>query len=388
NVLFTSIDFTGMDDDYLSHNDGCTSYPGSGADGQIKSENEAKNHAYDRSVILLDSCYGLEVYGCDFYDLPVRAIFGKGVLKNITIDSCSFVNLGSNAIHFGDATAERNWNSNKNCVENMLITNNYVHDVGRVYFPSAGIWIHYGRNLTVTYNTVDKVSWSAIALGFTYGIPKSDPSESFCNLYNVEVAYNYVTGFMQNIGDGGGIYLTGGNAPITTLGYFNYVHHNYVLMSNGTGDGLGHMVTGIYFDGSASNWHCHSNVVVEQSYGAVTGEDDGFDMSNEDDVKYLTALRNRYRGSTFIYMQHILSQITHNNFLDNNYVLNVRATDPKKQHEEVYKTYIVKERNIIEQNTHYINGVERIPASAEDIICTAGSYGHEGDPSLLWDNNY
>ena len=384
NVLITDLTFTGLDDDFLSHNDGCTSYPGSGSN----STDAPDEHAYDRSVILLDSCYGIEVYGCDFLELPARAIFGKGVLENVTIDSCNFVRLGSNAIHFGDSTSERQWRTGSNHVDNMLITNNYIHDVGRVYFPSAGIWVHYGRNLTVTHNTVDKVSWSAIALGFTYNIPNVNPSETFCNHYNVEVAYNYVTGFMQNIGDGGGIYLTGGNAPKDTTEYFNSIHHNYVLMSNSTGDGLGHMVTGIYFDGSASNWRCYENVVVEQSYGAVSGEDENFDLTDEDDVKYLTALRNRYRGSTFIYMQHILGQITHNNLLDNNYILNVRATDPEQQKKEVYKTYIVADRNIIEQNTHYVNGVDRIPSGAQDIIYEAGSYGHEGDPAILWDDNY
>ncbi len=388
NVLFTDLTFTGMDDDYLSHNDGCTSYPGSGADGKVKSANEAENHAYDRSVILLDSCYGMDIYGCDFLELPVRAIFGKGVLENITIDSCSFVRLGSNAIHFGDATAERNWRTGKNHVEDVVITNNYLYDIGRVYFPSAGIWVHYGRNLSVTHNTVNKVSWSAIALGFTYSLVSKEPDETFCNHYNVDVSYNYVSGFMQNIGDGGGIYLTGGNAPTDREDYFNYVHHNYVLFDKGTGDGLGHMVTGIYFDGAASNWKCYENVVVEQSYGAVVGEDDGFDLSDEEDTAYLTALRNRYRGSTFIYMQHIMGQITHNNLLDNNYIVNVRATEPEKQKVEVYKTYIVADRNIVEQNTHYITSVDRIPANAENIIYATGASGHEGDPNILYGNDY
>ncbi len=388
NVSFTGLIFTGMDDDYLSHGDGCTSYPGSGADGRVKSANEAENHAYDRSVILLDSCYGLDVYGCRFYDLPVRAIFGKGVLENITVDSCSFERLGSNAIHLGDATAERKWVTGKNHIEDLIITNNYMHDIGLVYFPSAAIWVHYGRNVELTYNTIDTVSWSGIALGFTYSVVSTEPGETFCNIYNADISYNFVRGYMQNIGDGGGIYVTGGNAPNDNTEYFNFMHHNYVLFDNGTGDGLGNMVTGLYFDGSASNWKCYENVVVEQSYGAVAGEDYGFDMEDEDTEKYLQALRKRYRGSYFIYMQHITGQITHNNLLDNNYILNVRATNPQQQHLEVYGTYIVADRNIIERNTHYVTDVNRIPAGAEDIIYSAGCVDHTGDPVILYDNNY
>lgn len=247
-ISFTDLRFTGMDDDYLSHNDGCTSYPGTGADGKLKSALEIENHAYDRSVICLNSCYGIDILDCSFFELPVRAIFGRGVIENMTVEICSFVRLGSNAIHIGDGTAERNWKTGKNSVENMTVTNNYVHDVGRVYFPSAGIWIHYGRNLT--------------------------------------------------------------------------------------------------------------------------------------------AMRKRFGRTFVIYMQHILGQLTHNNLLDNNYVLNVRATDPKKQELEVYQEYIVEDRHIFERNTHYINGVDRIPVGVEDIIYAAGSYGNEGDPYALYDNNY
>ena len=66
----------------------------------------------------------------------------------------------------------------------------------------------------------------------------------------------------------------------------------------------------------------------------------------------------------------------------------MRSTDPKKQHEEVYKTYIVKERNILEQNTRYVRGVDAIPAGGLDIIYAAGCYKMLGDAEMLWDNNY
>ncbi len=388
-VIFSDLRFTGMDDDYLAHNDGCVTLASSGATGQVYDrEVQENNHSYDRSVIWLDSCYGLEVYNCNFVDLPARAIFGKHVLENIRVQSCTFENLGGGAIQLGDGNHERHWKTDVNHIENVTVTDNYVYNVAWEYFSSAAIWLHYGRNVTVTYNTVDRCSYSAISLGYTYNAPKYNPGEKFCNLYNVEIAYNYTTNFMRNIGDGGGIYVAGGNALRDTEGYFNFIHDNFVVMSNSTGDGLGNQLCSIYFDGATSHWECYNNVIVEQSYGAASGENDGFDLTDEEDVKYLTALRNRYKGSFFIYLQHIEGQQTYNNLLRGNYILNVRATDPEQQKKEVYKTYVNDAYNLIEQNTHYVTDINRIPASAEDIICGTGSYGHEGDPSFLWNNDY
>ena len=258
--------------------------------------------------------------------------------------------------------------------------------MAREYYSSVAIWISFGKDLTVTHNTVEKCSYTAIGIGFTYGIPVFNPGEGNAyHLTNVEVAYNYTTGFMHEIGDGGGIYLSGGSAKTDYLGYFNFVHDNYVLFSNETGNGLGHMLVGIYFDGSASNWKCSNNVIVEQSYGAAAGEDD--DLYKEGDP-YVVALRKRRAGTTFIYLQHIATQITHNILCDNNYVLNVRATNAEEQKKEVYKTYVETTRNIYEQNTHYITDLDQIPFAAEEIVYAAGALGHEGDVSILWDNNY
>ncbi len=383
NVTLSDLYITGVDDDHLSHNDGCTGLCSTGATG-TRYNNAGNNHSYDRSAILLDSCFGLTVSNCAFEELGARGIFGRGKIENLTVEGCRFVNLGGGALQIGSGTKERNWSPN-NYAKNILITDNYVHDVAKEYFSTAAIWLSYGRNVTITHNTVDRCSYSAICVGFTYSAAKGDPSEEFCVCDNVEIAYNYVTGFMHELGDGGGIYVSGANALTTTTHYFNSIHHNYILMSNITGDGLGHMTVGIYFDGCASNWKCNENVIAEYSYGAVAGEDDA--LAKEGDP-YIVALRKRYASTTFIYMQHISSQLTHNNLLDGNYILNVRAEKPADQHKEVYKTYIVADRNIIERNTHYVNSVDRIPAGGEDIIYGAGCYGHTGDPEMLYDNNY
>jgi hypothetical protein len=111
------------------------------------------------------------------------------------------------------------------------------------------------------------------------------------------------------------------------------------------------------------------------------------DLYDEGDP-YTVALRKRFNGTTFIYFQHIITQITHNITAQNNYILNVRATEPKKQEEEVFSTLVKSERNLFAEGTVYSNGVSRIPPSAEEIAYAAGCYGHYGDPSCLGGNDY
>ena len=382
NVTISGLHITGVDDAYLSHNDGVNSLGGTGAVGEPITEQVP---AFDRSAIVLDDCYGFTVRDCTFDELGGRAIYGRGVLANILVEGCSFERLGANAVQLGNGKKEVNWVPGSHTIENVTITDNYIHDVAREYYTCSAIWLNQGKDVTITYNTIDKCSYSGMGVGYTFGVPKSKPGGKFYHNYNVEIAYNYISGFMHELGDGGGIYVTGGNSTTEDTEYFNYVHHNYIPMTNQTGDGLGHMLVGIYFDGSSSNWHCYENVIAEQSYGAASGENDSLYAAGD---PYTVALRLRRRESYYIYLQHITGQKTHNILCEGNYILNVRATNITSQKAEVYKSYVDAERNLAEKDTHYVVGISYIPAAAQTIAAKAGAAGHKGDASLLLGNNY
>ncbi|MBO5755804.1 MAG: right-handed parallel beta-helix repeat-containing protein [Clostridia bacterium] len=375
-VTVSDLEITGVDDNHLSHNHGCY-----GLGGVVGRDNTLY---YDRSAIRLRDCFGLTVVNCNFHDLGARAIHGDGKLENIYIESNVFTRLGAGAVHFGAGSLERNWNYATNYIEDVVISDNYAHDISREYYSDSVIWLHYGKDVDITHNTVDLCSYTAISVGWNFNTPTWTPGERY-QMYNVNISSNYLTGFMHEIGDGGGIYVSGGNAPKDWTENFNYIRENFVLLNNVTGNGLGHFLVGIYFDGSTSNWLCSNNVVTEQSYGAVPGEDDDLYESGD---PYVTALRNRYTGTVFIYLQHIVVQITHNILCENNFILNVRAKTPEAQKQEVYRTYVVAERNLREVNTVYVTDVNRIPALAEEIIYASGCFGHEGDPTILYENNY
>ncbi len=384
NVTFSGLHITGIDDAYLSHNDGCNSLDNGGATGIPIGEFD-RYPVYDRSAILINSGQDIVVRGCDFDELGARAIFARDIVKNVIIEYNSFVRLGGGGIHFGDGTLQRTYKKDVSEFENITVTNNYFYDMGREYRTGAGIFINFGRNLTITHNTLKRCAYTAIGVGFTYSTSGIYPTGEAYHMTNVEIAHNYISDFMHEIGDGGAIYVTGACATIGYTDYFNFLHHNYIVMTNITGNGLGHMICGIYFDGATSNWHCYENVIAEQSYGAVAGEDDARYAAGD---RYVTQLRKRRTGTTYIYLQHINGQETYNILCEDNYILNVRATTADSQQTEVYRTYVVAERNLVEKDTHYVRGVTVIPAAAEIIAANAGAFGHKGNTDLLRNNDY
>ncbi len=376
NVTFDSVTFTGVDDYYMSTHACCLSLSGV----------ESLNGGYisDRSAMRLYSCFGLTLFNCEFRELGCKALHGSDKLENITIDSCTFERVGANAIYLGEGGQESVRVDTSHYVENISLINNYVHQIGLEYHSATAIWINLAKDVKILYNTVDDCAYTAISVGYTFGDPTWTAGDRF-HVYNTEIAYNYITNFMTEIGDGGAIYTTGGNSHMEDTRYFNYLHDNYIVMSNLSGDGLGHMICGIYFDGSSSNWLCYDNVVAEQSYGSIAGEADDLYAAGD---KYVRKLRNRRSGSTYIYIQHIEGQETHNILCENNYILNARAETAAALHKEVYKTYVVAERNLVERNTHYVRGVTVIPGKAELIAAKAGAVGYKGNTDLLQNNDY
>ncbi|MBO5653651.1 MAG: right-handed parallel beta-helix repeat-containing protein, partial [Clostridia bacterium] len=258
-LTVTDLRFTGLDDAYLSHNDGCVSLGNVGGAPGAWDQGSELGYIFDRSAIVLNSGKNITISLCTFEELGTRGIFGRDLLSDIVIESNSFSRLGAGAIHLGGGGVQRTWLKGKSEFENIVINDNYISDVGREYYSSIALFVAFGKDLKITRNTVEKCPYTAIGVGLYYQPVSFDPQNSGSyHTYQAEIAYNYVSDFMQQIGDGGGIYVTGGNAKNTVVGHFNYIHDNYILFTNETGNGLGHMNVGVYFDGSASNWHCYS----------------------------------------------------------------------------------------------------------------------------------
>ncbi len=390
NIRIEGISFTGVDDLYLSK----TGHSGTLGGGDVFAEGAIDGyHPFPtRSAIYLNNVSHLNVLNCSFYELGCEGITARGWLEDVTVDSCVFDTIGSAAIRFGDDIRERvreTWVENVIGHRDISFTNNYLNNISTEYRAPA-LQLTTCQSGVIQHNTIKNTTYSAMAVGWNWAY-SSSRVEFILNLENVDISYNYVSSFMTEMADGGAIYVTGPNAPVSETEYINFMHHNYVLYTNNTGDGRGGFVAGLYFDGASSSWYCYENVVTEHAYGASDEENRYTQYGISEETAQ--ALRSRRALAIYIYVQWIDGQETHNMLLEKNYILNVRATDKKEQQFETYKNYItvkdaVAGRKIMEKDTVCIVGIQEIPREAGRIITEAGAEDYFGDVEDILDNVY
>lgn len=395
NVSIKGLSFTGVDDYHMTEY-GHNGTLGSG-DYDVKVDVTVKAGPFpDRAAIYLNSIRNLEIAGCSFYELGCEAITARGWMKNATVTECTFENIGASAIRFGeniriDDDGQDPWKDGVEGNKDITITENYLHGISRHYLTPA-LQVTTCLNGLIQYNTVENTSYSAITVGWQWSY-STTRTEMLRNVENVEIANNFVSGFMSEADDGGGIYMAGPNAAVEDTRIFNSIHDNYILYNVRTGDGLGGFNPGIYFDGASSSYHCYNNVIVEPGYGGHESESDYADYGiDEFTAERLAAAREG--ASSYIYLQHITDQEVHNILLENNYVLNVRSDKKDDWRREVYNSYldiaIQRNSNVIERDTVYVMGMspDVLPREVTTIIPVAGATGHNGIIEDIVDNVY
>ena len=388
NVSIEGFGFTGTDDYFM------TQYGHNGSLGAGDHDHPGGYYAGgfpDRSAIFMGDAQNVTISDCRFYELGCEGITARGWLTDITVEGCSFEHIGASAIRFGEnirATAESNgkkpWIDGEEGNTRIDILNNYLKDISTEYLAPA-IQLTTAYNCRVQYNTIDDCAYSGISVGWQWEYPVGT---LYRNVEGTDISYNYISGFMNESHDGGAIYVAGPNAAKDNTALTNELHHNYILYSLDTGDGLGSFAAGLYFDGATSSYHVYDNVVVASAYGAASGETNyaAYGITAAD-AQRLAATR---KGATLIYLQHITNQEVHNILLEDNIVINVRATTTSAKRTEVYNSYLqnASGRNVKDNgSTVYVNGAT-VSAAASATITEAGATGHKGVPSDITDNAY
>jgi hypothetical protein len=129
---------------------------------------------------------------------------------------------------------------------NNLVANNYVHEYGQDYAGAVGIGLGYTRSNSVVSNEVANAAYSGISLGWGW---RSDLNASRTNV----IKFNRVHNVLQQLGDGGGIYLLGAS-PKTRVGW-NWVHD---LVRNPLATKF--PIAGLYIDAGFDGSYVENNV--------------------------------------------------------------------------------------------------------------------------------
>ena len=276
------------------------------------------------------NAYNTVIQDCYFHDIGGAGLYMQGRVENVKISGNEFEMIGDSAIRVrGETTRYGNVNySETSGAYRVLVTENYIHDAGRAVYSSPGIYFAACKEVELSYNTIIGTSYSAISMGWKWTAATWQEHENY-HLYNVEVHHNYITDFIQELGDGGAIYVLGGNLMPDNPKQINFMHHNYVVNSKTTGNGQVTFYASYYFDGSSTNWSNYNNVLVKHS-SAVSDKE--LDKATDAEKAHY----NRRRCFRPFYMQHTAGADSYNIHSWNNYVYNVSATTAAAQLSECY----------------------------------------------------
>jgi hypothetical protein len=144
---------------------------------------------------------------------------------------------------------------------------NRIHDVGQVYFESAGIWFQAADNVRVAHNLVENTAQFGIAGGSIWG--RQDA------VHDAVIEYNHIRDANRLTADGGAIKLMGEQAdPMNSFIRYNIVTGTRQLMNRPDGtfwpsdyentkEWPSPISWAIYTDGKASGVRIESNILSD-----------------------------------------------------------------------------------------------------------------------------
>ena len=361
------------------------------AAGQAGSNNtgsaELKQTGFSsRSALAFYHAYHVLIQDCYFHDIGGNAIYMEGRVEDTTITGNEIEMIGDSGIRIRGNRTSNNEFSSTSGAERVTITQNYLHKIAQSVYNAPALYMASCKDVEVANNTIIGCSYSGMSFGWYWNAATWEEHARY-NLYNMNIHHNYLTDFMQNLGDGGAIYMLGGNLKPDNPKQINFIHHNCVIFSDTSGNGLGNQSDGYYFDGSSTNWSNYNNVLVMHSAGADRGAKAG---ANDRDY----ALYMRRKGSHYFFKQHTVeSAWSYNIYSTDNFVFNVRSTTPAAQQKETFfmgsDAHWQKCGHKV-SGTRYFYGDNKLlfPAAVKTLIEETGARLCPGDWSWLLDNEY
>ncbi|MGO6709802.1 right-handed parallel beta-helix repeat-containing protein [Rhizobium leguminosarum] len=147
------------------------------------------------------------------------------------------------------------------------ILSNHIHDIGRVYFETAGIWFQAADNIRIAHNLVENTAQFGIAGGSLWGAQDA--------VHDAVIEHNEIRNANQQTADGGAIKLMGEQADLLNSSIrYNVITGTGQLMNRADGtfwpfgyENINEWPTpiswAIYTDGKASGVRIEGNTLSD-----------------------------------------------------------------------------------------------------------------------------
>ncbi len=187
-----------------------------------------------------------------------------GAQDNV-ISGCRFYDIAGTAIQIGDVLKDDHHPDDpRMIVKNNSVVNCFVHDCGRDYWGSVGIFAGYTDGTVIAHNEITRLPYSGISVGYGWGEEDAGGgSPAYYQPFQYEtptpardnrIESNHIHDVMQKLLDGAGVY-TLGNMPGSVI-RGNHIHDCTGNVKADRGP-----VAGIYLDEGSGFIEVTGNVV-------------------------------------------------------------------------------------------------------------------------------
>jgi len=142
----------------------------------------------------------IRIEDCKFSHLAGYAIdLGRGA-KHFTIVGNEMVDLGGGGIRIGETSIPK---TPADECHTHTVTDNHIHQLGRVYAPGVGVFIMQSGTNRIAHNHIHDLYYTAISVGWTWGYRESPCRENV-------IEFNHLHHIGQNLlSDMGAVYTLG-----------------------------------------------------------------------------------------------------------------------------------------------------------------------------------
>ncbi|HAS37808.1 MAG TPA: hypothetical protein DCS04_04240 [Ruminococcaceae bacterium] len=245
-------------------------------------EREHSQAAYNaKSCITYRNAKNFHIKNCEFRDIAACSILLGKAVRNASIDSCLFNNIGAQAVYVHGENIDIN---DPDVTKNITITNNQISEYGRTYFNAVAILIIHANSVDIIHNEIHDGYYTAVSVGWVWGY---DYNVCYNNKVCDNLIYNIGQGWLSDMG---GIYMLG-NQPGTVISG-NVIHNVSADPEEG-----GYGGWGIYLDEGSSYMLVEKNLAYacgsdsyHLHYGSYnTVRNNIFALSGESQMKIVSA---------------------------------------------------------------------------------------------------
>lgn len=164
------------------------------------------------AAIFVGKSQNVRFTSCTFRDIGSGCILFGELVKNVSVTNCTFTNIGAQAVYVHGV----NLPYDNDRTEGIVIENNEINGYGRNFISSAAILIVHARDVDINHNDIHDGTYTAVSAGWVWG-------DGFNATDSVRIRNNHIYYIGQGLlSDMGAIYMLGSQPNSLVSG--NIIH--------------------------------------------------------------------------------------------------------------------------------------------------------------------